>query len=109
MAPAGGGYDWSWAGRPDDLARPLWPVARSAVELLTLGDLARVRECPGAGDCGWLFYDTSRNGSRRWCSMEGCGSRVKMRRHTPATGAGPTDGHGLGRLAASRPGCPWSG
>jgi predicted RNA-binding Zn ribbon-like protein len=81
LAPAGGGYDWSWAGRPDDLARPLWPVARSAVELLTDGDLRRVRECPGAGDCGWLFYDTSRNGSRRWCSMEGCGSRVKMRRH----------------------------
>ncbi|MGH3132366.1 MAG: CGNR zinc finger domain-containing protein [Gaiellaceae bacterium] len=40
----------------------------------------RVKECPGAGDCGWLFYDTSRNGTRRWCSMEGCGSRVKMRR-----------------------------
>jgi len=39
----------------------------------------RVRQCPGANDCGWLFYDTSRNGSRRWCSMEGCGSRVKMR------------------------------
>jgi predicted RNA-binding Zn ribbon-like protein len=56
-------------------------VARSAVELHTDGDQRRVRECPGAGDCGWLFYDTSRNGSRRWCSMEGCGSRVKMRRH----------------------------
>ena len=81
LLPAGDGYAWSWEGTPVDLGRPLWPVARSAVELLTGGDLRRVRECPGAGDCGWLFHDTSRNGARRWCSMEGCGSRVKMRRH----------------------------
>jgi predicted RNA-binding Zn ribbon-like protein len=65
----------------DRLDRPLWPVVRSAVELLTDGDHARIKQCQGAGDCGWLFYDTSRNGKRRWCSMEGCGSRVKMRRH----------------------------
>jgi predicted RNA-binding Zn ribbon-like protein len=70
-------FAWAW---PDDtLDHPLWPVARSAIELLTQGDLRRVKECPGAGDCGWLFYDTSKNASRRWCSMEGCGSRVKMR------------------------------
>jgi predicted RNA-binding Zn ribbon-like protein len=81
LLPAGDSYAWSWEGRPDDLGRPLWPVARSAVDLLTEGDLRRVKECPGAGDCGWLFYDTSRNAARRWCSMEGCGSRVKMRRH----------------------------
>jgi predicted RNA-binding Zn ribbon-like protein len=30
--------------------------------------------------CGWLFYDGSENGSRRWCSMESCGNLVKMRR-----------------------------
>ena len=73
-------YDWSWPDEAEDLARPLWPIALSAFELLTEGGLGRVKECPGAGDCGWLFYDTSRNGTRRWCSMEGCGSRVKMRR-----------------------------
>jgi predicted RNA-binding Zn ribbon-like protein len=88
LGPTGDGYDWSWEGRPDDLGRPLWPVARSAVELLTGGDLRRVKECPGADDCGWLFYDTSRNGARRWCSMEGCGSRVKMRRHYARQRAG---------------------
>ena len=81
LLPAGDGFAWSWDGTPVDLGRPLWPVARSAVELLTGEDLRRVKECPGADDCGWLFYDTSRNGARRWCSMEGCGSRVKMRRH----------------------------
>lgn len=81
LAPAGQGYDWQWD--PDHLAldRPLWYVTRSAVDVLTQDDLGRVKQCPGANDCGWLFYDTSRNGSRRWCSMEGCGSRVKMRHH----------------------------
>ena len=79
LAPSGGGFDWVWDADDPDLDRPLWEVARSAVALLTEEDPARIKECPGAGDCGWLFYDTSKNGSRRWCSMEGCGSRVKMR------------------------------
>lgn len=71
-------FHWKW--RDDEsLDRPLWSVARSAIEVLTRDDLRRVKECPGADDCGWLFYDTSKNMSRRWCSMEGCGSRVKMR------------------------------
>jgi predicted RNA-binding Zn ribbon-like protein len=73
-------WSWSWLGVAD-LRLPVWLVAASAVELLTEGELARVKQCPGADDCGWLFYDSSRNATRRWCSMEGCGSRVKMRRH----------------------------
>jgi predicted RNA-binding Zn ribbon-like protein len=89
LLPGSDAYAWSWEGAPDDFGRPLWPVARSAVELLTEGDLRRVKECPGAGDCGWLFYDTSRNGARRWCSMEGCGSRAKMRRHYARHRAAP--------------------
>jgi predicted RNA-binding Zn ribbon-like protein len=49
-------------------------------DLLTSGDLDRVGQC--ADDrCGWLFLDVSRNGSRRWCSMEACGNRAKARRH----------------------------
>ncbi len=75
-----GGIAWAPAEEDAGLDRVIWPVARSAVELLTSEDLGRVKECPGAGDCGWLFLDTSKNGTRRWCSMEGCGSRVKMRR-----------------------------
>ena len=80
LARAGGRFDWSWPGERD-LRRVLWPIVASALELLTKGDLTRVRECPGSDDCGWLFYDDSRNRTRRWCSMEGCGSRVKMRRY----------------------------
>lgn len=52
--------------------------ASSAVELLTDPRLDRVKQCPG---CGWLFVDTSRNRSRRWCSMEMCGGRDKALRH----------------------------
>ena len=74
------GFSWGWAAEPDDLDRMLWPVARSAAELLTSDALSRVRECAGDG-CGWLFLDTSRNRSRRWCDMRDCGNRAKVRRH----------------------------
>lgn len=52
--------------------------ASSAVELMTGPRLDRVKQCPG---CGWLFVDTSKNRSRRWCSMEMCGGRDKALRH----------------------------
>jgi predicted RNA-binding Zn ribbon-like protein len=70
------GFEWSWEN-DDALDRPLWPLARSAVDLLLTGDRRRLREC-AADDCGWLFYDTSRNQSRRWCSMQSCGNRAKV-------------------------------
>jgi len=83
-----GAYVWRWTPGEDPLAAPLRPVARSAADLLTSGDLARVRECDGA-DCTWLFLDQSRNRSRRWCSMEGCGNRAKARRHYHRHREGP--------------------
>lgn len=54
----------------------LVPVAESAAWLLEHGDSSLVRRCEGS-QCVLLFYDTTRNKSRRWCSMEGCGSRAK--------------------------------
>jgi predicted RNA-binding Zn ribbon-like protein len=60
----------------------LWPVARSAADLLTSAEeLARVGQCADDRGCGWLFFDTSRNHSRRWCAMKDCGNRAKARRH----------------------------
>ena len=70
------GRDLAWDGH--DLERPLWPLAVSALDLLRGGPLDRLKACE---DCPWLFLDTSRNHSRRWCSMEDCGTRVKMRRY----------------------------
>lgn len=56
------------------------PILQSAVDLLvSKNDLQRVKECEG-DPCGWLFFDTSRNRSRRWCSMADCGNRAKARR-----------------------------
>ena len=61
----------------------LWPIARSAVDLLLSGRHARVRVCEAAAEesCTWLFVDESKNHSRRWCSMRDCGNRAKVRRH----------------------------
>lgn len=56
------------------LDEPLNLIIQSAFEVLTRQDFGRVRECPR---CGWLFLDTSRNGKRRWCDMNVCGSREK--------------------------------
>ncbi|TDD28903.1 hypothetical protein E1218_05685 [Kribbella turkmenica] len=55
---------------------PLWPVAHAAYALLTGPRAARIKRCAG---CPWLFLDQSKNGSRRWCSMEICGTSEKAR------------------------------
>jgi len=81
LAPIERGHEWPWREDDGALDRPLWAVVRSAVEVLTTGDPVRIKACPEPDGCGWLFYDTSKNGSRQWCSMEGCGSRAKMRHH----------------------------
>lgn len=80
LVPAADRFAWGWQSGSPHLEQPLWPVVRSAIELLTDGDLQRIKVCENPYGCGWLFYDSSKNGSRRWCSMEGCGSQVKMRR-----------------------------
>ena len=80
LVPIGPRFAWDWQSETPHLEQPLWSVAHSAIELLTTGDLRRIKVCENPYGCGWLFYDNSKNGSRRWCSMEGCGSQVKMRR-----------------------------
>ncbi len=80
LVPAGGRFAWSWADDEAALDPMLGPVTRSAADLLTSDDLGLVREC-ASDDCTWLFMDTSRNRSRRWCDMRSCGNRAKARRH----------------------------
>ena len=76
LVPAGDAFVLAWDG--DHLERPLWPLAAAAVDLLRAGPLERLKVC---ADCPWLFIDTSKNRSRRWCSMEVCGAHSKMRRY----------------------------
>ncbi|MCP4218989.1 MAG: hypothetical protein GY765_30425 [bacterium] len=78
LAPAGPCWGWTEAG--EALERVLWPVVKDAAELLTSEQLPRVSRCADE-TCGWLFIDTSRNRSRRWCDMKDCGNRAKVRRH----------------------------
>jgi predicted RNA-binding Zn ribbon-like protein len=92
LVPDDDGFDWGWdiplpagpsgGGLADPLDRVWWPVAASAVELLTHGPLDRLKRCPIDEGCSWLFVDTTKNRSRRWCSMDDCGSEVKARRQT---------------------------
>lgn len=74
------GFRWDWAADNPDLGRILWQVVRSAADLLTSEKLDDVRAC-AAEDCRWLFLDTSKNHSRRWCNMQTCGNQAKVRRH----------------------------
>ena len=80
LIPKGEGFVWDWPEHGNALDLMLWPIVRDAAELLTSGDLALVRECQSYSGCGWLFVDTSKNHRRRWCSMEDCGNKAKVRR-----------------------------
>jgi predicted RNA-binding Zn ribbon-like protein len=85
LVPQGRSYVMRW---PDD--RPdavLWPVARAAADLLTAPELGRLKRCAG---CPWVFLDRSRNGSRRWCSMEDCGTHAKIHRYVTKRKASKT-------------------
>jgi predicted RNA-binding Zn ribbon-like protein len=87
VVPTDNGFTWLWAEGGKALDCVLWPIARSAADLLTEGPLSAIRRCEGR-DCGWLFLDTSRNRTRRWCDMRICGNRAKARRHHERAKAG---------------------
>ncbi|MFI1222922.1 MULTISPECIES: CGNR zinc finger domain-containing protein [unclassified Streptomyces] len=74
---AAGGREWAPGGTGTGL---LSTVARDAVDLFSGAYAHRIRSC-GADGCRLLFVDTSRPGKRRWCSMERCGNRHKVRAH----------------------------
>jgi predicted RNA-binding Zn ribbon-like protein len=65
-----GGWEWAAGSALDRLAH-------AATELVLSGRHERLRLC---ANCTWLFLDLSRNHSRKWCSMEHCGTQVKIRR-----------------------------
>jgi predicted RNA-binding Zn ribbon-like protein len=86
VGQAGGAFGWRW--HDQGLDRMLWPVMRSAADLLTSPDLRRVRQCARGPGCDWLFVDRSKNHSRRWCSMSLCGSHHKTQRYYARRRAG---------------------
>jgi predicted RNA-binding Zn ribbon-like protein len=74
-----GSFAWQWAAGDQAPDFFLGRVVGAAVELLTSPRRERIRLCD-ADDCVWLFVDTSKNRSRRWCDMNVCGNRMKARR-----------------------------
>ncbi|MEV4345264.1 ABATE domain-containing protein [Actinoplanes sp. NPDC049596] len=79
LVPAADGtFTWHFTG--DNPDRAWWPLSTDAVRLLTTGPLDRVKVCAAEADCIGLFLDTSKNRSRRWCTMDGCGVEAKVQR-----------------------------
>jgi CGNR zinc finger protein/putative stress-induced transcription regulator len=74
---ASGGVTAGWAA-PVRATQALSTLAREMIELLSGPFSGRIREC-ASGDCPLVFVDTSRPGARRWCAMERCGNRHKLR------------------------------
>jgi predicted RNA-binding Zn ribbon-like protein len=73
-----GSYIWVFDPHRDIEAAILGPITLSALTLLMEKDLLRTRRCAGQ-ECGWLFFDTTKNNRRRWCEMRVCGNRAKVR------------------------------
>jgi predicted RNA-binding Zn ribbon-like protein len=70
---------WNWPER-EDLCVPLWLLAQEG-EKLFLSEKAERLRCCASETCRWLFLDTSKNHTRRWCDMKICGNRMKARRY----------------------------
>jgi predicted RNA-binding Zn ribbon-like protein len=70
---------WELAQFPALPELPLWMLSESVAELTTSEQMHKLREC-GNAECRWLFLDTSKNHTRRWCDMKICGNRMKARR-----------------------------
>jgi predicted RNA-binding Zn ribbon-like protein len=81
-----GALTWEWSASAAHA--PLWSLATSALDLVRTGRTDRIKRCPG---CGFLLLDATKNGRRRWCSMDDCGTQEKMRRYV-AKRAGRDDG-----------------
>lgn len=78
IVPTNGHFEWKFDDAGTNFDAPLWPIARSAAELLASERVQFVRAC-ASKTCEWLFLDESKNHRRRWCDMTKCGNRAKVR------------------------------
>jgi predicted RNA-binding Zn ribbon-like protein len=72
-------FQWEWSGVETAAEFPVLLLAVASSELLLSESLQKVRACDNP-ECRWLFLDTSKNHTRRWCDMKVCGNRMKARR-----------------------------
>jgi predicted RNA-binding Zn ribbon-like protein len=72
----------------DPFSRALGAIAVAITEAAVTGTWTRLKSCPGHL-CGWAFYDRSAAARSRWCSMQLCGARAKMRTYRARYYPGP--------------------
>jgi len=73
------GLGWDWGRFETHADLPVWILSQTASQLMMSDARDRIRAC-GVDTCRWLFLDTSKNHTRRWCNMRVCGNRMKARR-----------------------------
>ena len=80
--------DWtlSWESQASGAEKIFYAIVKSAAELVATARWRTVREC-ASDTCTWMFLDTSKNHSRRWCEMARCGNRDKVHRFRARRGA----------------------
>jgi predicted RNA-binding Zn ribbon-like protein len=66
------------------VGQALSAITREAIDIFSGENRDRIRPC-AAADCDLVFYDESRSNNRRWCSMQRCGNRAKVRAHRTRT------------------------
>ena len=74
---------WRWRTLTSDAETPALLLAEQGLDLLLTHEQPRLRTC-ASDTCRWLFLDTSKNRTRRWCDMRTCGNRAKARRYSAA-------------------------
>ncbi len=79
LAWSGSRLAWEWPASEWGPDLPFWILAVSTARLLLSDQMRLLRACEKP-DCRWLFLDTSKNRTRRWCDMKICGNRMKARR-----------------------------
>ena len=75
-----GGYTRQFQSQAAQKDGLLAPLAESASDLLCSGKWSLIKKCGNAA-CILYFYDTTKNHTRNWCSMQLCGNRKKVAAH----------------------------
>jgi predicted RNA-binding Zn ribbon-like protein len=76
---SGSHLDWAWPASECGPDLPVWILTIATSRLMLSDNMRLLRACEKP-DCRWLFLDTSKNHTRRWCDMKICGNRMKARR-----------------------------
>lgn len=80
LSQQSGKLSFAFEPEPSRAHDPRFLLARSAATFLASADPSRIHRCGGT-NCILFFYDATKSGTRRWCSMAGCGNRMKAATH----------------------------